>query len=74
MAYEEWLTFLVAIASLFPLIIFILTNINSKPVLVSTILEEISSSLNDYPISNLNYTEYCNNNEYNGYLFTFQVL
>ena len=71
MAYEEWLTFLVAIASLFPLIIFILTNINSKPVLVSTILEEISSSLNDYPISNLNYTEYCNNNEYNGYLFTF---
>ena len=46
-------------------------EIVNLPVLVSTILEEISSSLNDYPISNLNYTEYCNNNEYNGYLFTF---
>jgi len=62
---------LILITSFFPLIIFILSKINSNVEIVSTILEEISSSLNDYPISNLNYAEYCNVNEYNGYLFTF---
>ena len=65
------ITYLAVIIPIFPLIIFILTIINSNVDSVSTILKEISSSLNDYPISNLNYAEFCNSNEYNGYLFTF---
>ena len=68
---EGSIAFLIIFASIIPLIIFILSKINSNVETVSTILEEISSSLNDYPISNLNYAEYCNSNEYNGYLFTF---
>jgi hypothetical protein len=37
---------------------------------VSTILNEIGSSLNDYPISHLNYAENCSIDEYNGNLLT----
>jgi hypothetical protein len=72
MAYRRFnLTYISMFIGIFPLGIFILTAINVKLNSVSTILEEISSSLNDYPISNLNYTKNCNSNEYNGNLFTF---
>ena len=69
MAYRRFnLTYISMFIGIFPLGIFILTAINVKLNSVSTILEEISSSLNDYPISNLNYSENCNSNEYNGNL------
>ena len=72
MAYRRFnLTYISMIIGIFPLSIFILSAINVKLDSVSTILEEIRSSLNDYPISNLNYAESCNSNEYNGNLFTF---
>ena len=72
MAYRRFnITYISMIIGIFPLGIFILSAINVKLNSVSTILEEISSSLNDYPISHLNYSENCNNNEYNGNLFTF---
>ena len=60
------------IIALFPLGVFILSAINVKVTPVSTILYEISSSLNDYPISELNYSRSCTNTQYNGYLFNFQ--
>ena len=72
MAYRRFnLTYISMIIGIFPLTIFILTAINVKLNSVSTILEEIGSSLNDYPISHLNYTENCSIDEYNGNLFTF---
>jgi len=72
MAFRRFnLTYIAMIIGIFPLGIFILSAINVKIHTVSTIFEEIRSSLNDYPISHLNYTENCNSNEYNGNLFTF---
>ena len=72
MAYRRFnLTYISMFIGIFPLGIFILTAINVKLNSVSTILEEIGSSLNDYPISHLNYTENCSRDEYNGNLFTF---
>jgi len=72
MAYRRFnITYIAMIIGIFPLGIFILSAINVNLNSVSTILEEISSSLNDYPLSNLNYAENCSSNEYNGNLFTF---
>ena len=72
MAYRRFnITYISMIIGIFPLGIFILTAINVKLNSVSTILNEIGSSLNDYPISHLNYAENCSIDEYNGNLFTF---
>jgi hypothetical protein len=71
MAYRRFnITYISMIIGIFPLGIFILTAINVKLNSVSTILNEIGSSLNDYPISHLNYAENCSIDEYNGNLLT----
>ena len=64
------LTYYAMIVSIFPLIVFILSLVNVKVKPDSSILEEIKSSLNDYPLSELEYASNCRD-KYNGYLYKF---
>ena len=64
------LVYISMIISIFPFIIFILSSINVKVIPVSSILGEIASSLNDYPINDLSYSADCNE-KYSGILYTF---
>ena len=56
--------------SLLPFTIFVLSGINIKVTPVSPILNEIRSSLNDYPLSDFEYTSYCGN-KYSNTIYTF---
>ena len=58
------------IISIFPFTIFILSSLNVKVFPISSILDEIMSSLNDYPINDLSYSADCNE-KYSGILYTF---
>ena len=58
------------IIAIFPITIMILSIINVKVKPVSTILNEIRSSLNDYPLSEFEYASNCYD-KYNGNLYTF---
>ena len=56
--------------SICPFVIFLLSAINQKVPPVSSVLNEIASSLNDYPITDLSYNNDCNE-KYTGTLYTF---
>ena len=64
------LTYIAMFIAIFPLTVFILSAINVKVKPVSTILEEIKSSINDYPLSELEYASNCKD-KYNGNLYKF---
>ena len=64
------ISYIAMISALFPLGIFILSFKNIKVTQVSSYLDEIRSSLNDYPLSEFEYLSYCGN-KYNNYIFTF---
>ena len=55
---------------LFPLIVFILSVINRRSTQATSILNDIETSLNDYPIADLSYSDHCNT-KYANKLYTF---
>ena len=72
MAYRRFnITYYAMLISLFPLAIFIFSAINYKVSPVSSILDEIRTSLNDYPLSEFKYKSNCTNNEYTNAIYTF---
>ena len=56
--------------SICPFVIFLLSAINQKVPPVSSVLNEMASSLNNYPITDLSYNNDCNE-KYTGTLYTF---
>ena len=68
----EELTFRIAtvLVILFPLVVFILSLINDSMNTVSSILNEIRESLNDYPIEDFSYSNDCGE-KYAGYIYVF---
>ena len=72
MAYRRFnITYYAMLISLFPLAVFIFSAINYKVSPVSSILDEIRTSLNDYPLSEFKYKSNCTNNEYTNAIYTF---
>ena len=73
MGYRRFnITYYSMLIALFPLVVFILSAINKKVVSLSPFLDEILSSLNDYPLSEFEYSQNDNNpDKYNGVLYTF---
>jgi hypothetical protein len=67
---EFKLKLLFAAVLLFPLVVFILSLINSNVTPVASILDEIRSSLNDYPIEDFSYNDDCGE-KYSGSIYTF---
>ena len=67
------ISYIAMICALFPLGIFILSSINIKVTQVSSYLDEIRSSLNDYPLSEFEYLSYCGN-KYNNYIFNMRLI
>ena len=65
------ITYISMIIGIFPLIVFILSLINVKVNSETTILSEIKTSLNDYPLSEFEYSELCSNTKYSGNLYLF---
>ena len=71
MAVEKLnLSYISMLIVVFPLSVFILSAINIKLNLNLSFLDEIKSSLNDYPINDLSYSADCNE-KYSGILYTF---
>lgn len=64
------LTYLAMIIGIFPLTIFICSVINVKINSAKTILNELKSSLNDFPLSEINFSQKCTD-KYNGALYEF---
>ena len=56
--------------SVCPLVIFVLSAINQKVAPVSSVITEIISSLNNYPINDLSYDTVCNE-KYSGNIYVF---
>ena len=60
MLYRKFkISYIALIITIFPFIINILSLLNSKNAPVSTILQEIFTSLNSKPLINLEYSEFC---------------
>ena len=71
MAYRRFnLTYYSMLICIFPLAIFILSSINKKVHSASSIVNEIISSLNDYPLSEFEYSSNCQD-KYYGSIYTF---
>lgn len=64
------ITYISMIIGIFPLIVFILSLINVKVNRPTTILYEIKSSLNDYPLTEFEYSNNCLD-KYTGSLYLF---
>ena len=64
------LRLIAAAGLLFPVVVFILSLINSNVTPVASILDEIRSSLNDYPIEDFSYNDDCGE-KYAGSIYTF---
>ena len=64
------LSYITLITTIIPLSVFILSALNFKVRPVKTILKEISASLNDYPLQDLQYSEDCGK-KYSNILYTF---
>ena len=64
------ITYIAMIIGIFPLAIFICSAINVKVDPAKTILNELKSSLNDFPLSEITISEKCTD-KYNGYLYEF---
>ena len=73
MGYRRFnITYYSMLIAIFPLVVFILSAVNKKMTSVSPILNEILSSLNDYPLSEFEYSRNNNNlDKYNGAIYTF---
>ena len=67
---EDCLVLAPVVIFLFPLGVFIVCMNNSSIIKVSSILNEIGTSLNDYPIADFSYSDDCGE-KYAGNLFTF---
>ena len=65
------ITYISMIIGIFPLLVFILSLINVKVNQETTILSEIKTSLNDYPLADFEYSELCPNTKYSGNLYLF---
>ena len=65
------ITYISMIIGIFPLIVFILSLINVKVNPSTTILNEIKASLNDYPLSEFEYSKNCMDDKYSGSLYLF---
>jgi hypothetical protein len=59
------------IIGIFPLAIFIISFINLKVSSIPNISDIISSSINDFPLSNFKYSNICNESEYSQTLYNF---
>jgi hypothetical protein len=68
--FENKLRFIAAAVFLFPLAVFILSQIIADVTPVDSILNEIRSSLNDYPIEDFSYNDDCGE-KYTGSIYTF---
>ena len=64
-------TFLAMCIGIFPITIFITSFMNLKVNLFLNSLNEINQSINDFPVTNLNYSFTCKGNEYPHSLYTF---
>ena len=67
---EDKLLMISALIFLFPLAVFLLSLINSSFTPVTSILNEIGQSLNDYPIEDFSYSYDCRE-KYTGYIYVF---
>lgn len=65
------ITYVAMIIGIFPLTIFITSFINLKVSSVPNISGIISSSINDFPLSNFKYSNICNESEYSQVLYNF---
>ena len=64
-------TYIAMFIGIFPLTVFITSFMNFRINLVTNIINEISQSINDFPITNFNYSFNCKENEYSHSLYTF---
>ena len=64
------ITYVAMLIGIFPLVIFICSAINIKVDPAKTILNELKSSLNDFPLTDINFDEKCTN-KYSGILYEF---
>ena len=64
------LPYFAMIISIFPLAVFILSAINVKVKPLLSILNEITSTMNDYPLADLSYEDNCEQH-YSQYLYVF---
>ena len=72
MAFERInISYCAMLIALFPFIIFILSAVNIKVTPISIILNELTTSLNDYPLSEFHYLSSCQTSQYVNNIYTF---
>ena len=64
------ITYIAMVIGIFPLVIFICSAVNVKVNPIKNILNELKSSLNDYPLSEIEFAEKCFD-KYSGTLYEF---
>ena len=64
------ISYVAILIGIFPLVIFICCAVNVKVDPVKTILNELKSSLNDFPLSDINFNEKCSD-KYSATLYEF---